>query len=252
MQTCGFGYRNRILDGVLTASAEAAGLPATNLTRPQGAPSLGWRVPGTRTSLSVRLSEPGPLRVLSLHRTNLTRNAVWTITILNGGAVVHTAQAPAGVANGQAIHIAPAEVTGDLVTLDLQDDRNPDGFLSLPLAYLGPLWQPLRNFSTQSTSALVGGVDEATALSGTEYPQPRWVQRKLTIAHQSYGAAEVPVLDALSRAGLSGGNVLFVPDPAAAAPADGALFGRLASGDLGNPFGAADRRALTFTLTERL
>lgn len=252
MENCGFGYQNRLLDGVLSADQQAERLPVSNLASPQGSAAQAWRVPATTGTLTLTLPSASPVRAFSFHRTNLTASAQVTISVRNGGTFVYTWNGLPSVANGQAVHVAPQTVAGDTVTVSVQDSANPDGFLSLPLAYVGPLWQPLRNFSTDSTSGFVGGVDEAMALSGAEYPQARWIQRKATIAHQSYGAAEAATLREISRLGLTGRNILFLPDPAAILPADEALFGRLSGGDLSNPFGAADRRALTFTLTERL
>lgn len=252
MENCGFGYQNRVLDGVLSADAQADQLPVGNLASPQGSAAVAWRVPGTTGTLTLTLPISAPLRVFSFHRTNLTAAAQGAVTVRNAGTIVHEWVGLLGMSNGQAVYIAPQAVTGDTVTITLNDASNSDGFLSLPLAYIGPLWQPVRNFSTDSTAGFASGVDEATALSGAEYPQARWIQRKASIAHQSYGTAEVQTLREICRLGTMGRNILFVPDPASDVPAQDALFGRLSGGDLSNPFGPADRRALTFTLTERL
>ncbi|MCP1271971.1 hypothetical protein NKW56_15400, partial [Acetobacter cerevisiae] len=136
----------------------------------------------------------------------------------------------------------------------ITDTANPDGFLSIPLAYAGPIWQPVRNYSTESTVDRVLGQDSATTLGGAEFVSARWYQRKLSIAHQSYGNADTAVLDQILRTAATGQNILFLPDPSAAPDVlvARALFGGLSGSDLSNPFGAADRHALTLTLTERL
>jgi len=252
MENCGIGYQNLILSGDLSADSALATLPVENLTSPQGSASYAWRVPGTSSTLTLGLSQARPVRVVSLHRTNLTAAAFWRIVLSHGGTVLHdqtSAMAPSG---GQAVCMLPAGLTADTVAVTITDSGNPDGYLSIPLAYVGPLWQPLRNFSTDSTSGFNLGVDEVTALSGAEFPQTRWIQRKASIAHQSYGAAETVLLGEIQNVAARGENILFVPDPSAGSPQDDALFGRLSGGDIGNPFGPADRRSWAFNLTERL
>lgn len=134
----------------------------------------------------------------------------------------------------QAVCVLPAELSCDVVAITIADPGNPDGYLSIPLAYVGPLWQPVRNFSTDSSSGFNLGVDEVTALSGAEFPQMRWIQRKASIAHQSYGAAETAILREIQRVAAVGENILFLPDPGAASQEE-AIFGRLSGGDIGNP-----------------
>jgi len=252
MENCGLGAENQVLLAQLTASAAVATLPAGNLTSQQGSASYAWRVPATEATLTLDFASVAPVRAVSVHRTNLMPAASWTVTCLNGDAVVWSQSGAMNVVSGQALCILPPGISGNRVTIAISDPGNPDGFLSIPLMYVGDLWQPVRNFSTDSTSSFALGVDEATALSGAEFPQHRWTQRKLSIAHQSYGAAEVAVLQQIQRVAATGQNILFVPDPASSRANVESLFGRLSGGEIGNPFGAADRRSWTFTQTERL
>lgn len=252
MENCGIGYQNLILSGDLSADISVAALPVQNLTSPQGSPAYAWRAPGTTATLTVRLSQAQLVRVVSLHRTNLTEAASWRIVLSDDGAVVHDQTAGMSLAGGQAVCVLPEGLAADTVEITIMDAANSDGHLSIPLSYVGPLWQPLRNFSTDSTSGINLGVDEVTALSGAEFPQMRWIQRKLSIAHQSYGAAEMVILSEIQRVAARGENILFLPDPSAGSPQDDALYGRLSGGDIGNPYGPADRRSWTFSLTERL
>ena len=251
MENCGLGYQNAVLSAVLSADSAAARLPVTNLTSPQGNPAYAWRSEATTATLSVALSQRGGVRVISVHRTNLTAQASWRIVVSSAGTVLHDTTQPMTVVAGQAVCVLPADLSCDGVAITIADPGNPDGYLSVPLAYVGPLWQPVRNFSTDSSSGFNLGVDEVTALSGAEFPQMRWIQRKASIAHQSYGAAEAAILREIQRVAAVGENILFLPDPEAASQEE-ALFGRLSGGDIGNPYGPADRRSWTFTQTERL
>lgn len=253
MQICGFGWENRVLDATLTADAQVARLPVSNLRNQQGAASLGWRVPRTTAGLTVAWSGASPIRAVSFHRTNLTAGATWSVTVYNGATGVWSASG-GPVVGGQILAVAPATVTGDSARITVNDPENPDGWLDLPLAYVGPLWQPARNFSTDSTVGRALGQDSLTSLAGTEFVEARWYQRTASIAHQSLGDADAAVLDQILRAAATGQNILFLPDPGADATtlAEQALFGRLSGGDLSNPFGAADRHSITLTMTERL
>lgn len=252
MQNCGIGYSNLVLSARLSASAEAALLPVANLKSQQGADAYAWRVPALTATLTLDLAAPSAVRVVSVHRANLTGKASVTLTASLNGTVVWSGSPVLRISSGQAIAQLPASVTVSQVQVTFSDPQNTDGYLSIPLLYIGDLWQPVRNFSTSSTSSFGLGVDEVTALSGSEYPAFRWIRRTLSIAHQSYGAAEVPTLQSIQRIAATGTNILFLPDPDADTLAADAVFGRLSGGEIGNPFGAADRRSWQFTLTERL
>lgn len=254
MQNCGFGWENRVLDAAISVSGEVPGLPGTNLRNQHGAASLGWRVPSTGAGLALALSGAAPIRAISLHRTNLSATATWHMELSAGGQVVYTWSGSAAVAGGQCVHVLPAGIAADVINVGVDDPKNPDGFLSIPLAFAGPLWQPARNYSTDSTENLTVGQQSTTTLSGGEFVDARYVQRGLSIAHQSYGDADAVVLRQIQRTAATGQNILFIPDPDSDPPAlaETALFGRLSGGDLSNPFGPADRHAQTLTLTERL
>ena len=253
MKNCGFGWENRVLQGQLNASAQSDSLPVLNLTNHQGSSSFAWRIPSTTATLTIACSSQVSWQAFSVHRTNLSASAVLNVSVQAAGQTVWS-QSTTGALLGQILLIAPAPVLGDTAVLSVSDPENPDGFLSVPLAYAGPLFQPARNFSSSSTSGRTLGQTTLTALSGAEFVEARWVQRHLEIVHQSLGDADLAALDPMiASAGLDQ-NVLFVPDPSAAAMTlnRAALYGRLSAGDLSNPFGAADRHSQTFTFTERL
>ncbi|MBF0858399.1 hypothetical protein HKD24_04105 [Gluconobacter sp. LMG 31484] len=257
MENCGFGWQNYLLSATLTGNGVSS-LPVSNLQNQQGAASLAWRITGEGSGWSAdftaRFPSVLPIRVISLHRTNLSSKALWRIQVHNDTTVVFDQNMPCHVSNGQCLFVLPAEVAGNTVEITVWNVSNPDGFISLPLAYVGPLWQPQRNYASSSTESLTLGQQSTTMLNGAEFVDARYVQRGLSIVHESYGDADVTVLRQIQQAAASGQNILFLPDPSQA-PADlasQAVFGRLAGGDLSNPYGPTDRHAQTFTLTERL
>lgn len=252
MKICAFGYRNLVLLGTLSADQAVAGLPVSNLRLPQGAASLGWRSPVLTATLTLTLSQVETVRGVSVHRTNLSAQASWTVVVSRAGSEQVRTSQPCQTLNGQALLILPSDVTGDTVQVTLEDPGNPDGYLSIPLCFIGALWQPVRNYSTSSTSGWDYGIDETTSLSGEEFPQARWSRRKLSIAHQSLGDTDLPAVRAMASVSSQGGNILFLPDPDLVPLSETALFGRVSLSDISNPFGPADRHAVTFSLTERL
>ncbi|WP_338332159.1 hypothetical protein [Acetobacter sp. LMG 32666] len=253
MENCGFGWQNRVLDAALVASAQSDALPVDNLRNPSGAASLGWRCPRNTAVLTLTLPQAETFRVFSLHRTNCMPTATLAISAALGADMVWSGQTQ-GCINGQIVLVAPAEMRADTVTFTLTDQDNTDGFLSIPLAYAGPIWQPVRNYSTESTSGRNLGTDSTTSLSGVLFTENRWIQRTLKIAHQSLGDADAGQIEQILRASAAGQNTLFLPVPDAGPEslAQKALLGRLTGDDVSNPFGVADRHSVTLTLTESL
>lgn len=253
MENCGFGWQNRVLDATLAASAQADALPVDNLRNASGAASLGWRCPRSTGLLTLRLTQAGLFRAFSLHRTNLTPTATLTVVASMAGQQIWQGQTQ-GCANGQIVLVTPTVVQADTVVFTINDDANPDVFLSIPQAYAGPIWQPVRNYSTESTAGRNLGSDSTTSLGGTQFTENRWFQRSLKIAHQSLGDAEADQIEQILRMSAAGQNTLFLPVPDAppAALAQKAVFGILTGDDITNPFGVADRHSTTLTIMESL
>lgn len=250
---CAFGYDNAVPSASLTATSEIATMPVTNLASAQGAPAYAWRSPATTATVTIRPGYRRAWRAFSLHRTNLTTEALWRVVVLQGSAAVYDSGLIAtALDQGQCVLALPAEAQGDAVAISIADPRNPDGYLSIALAYAGGLWQPQRNMSWQGSEGTDGAIDEATSLSGVEYPQFRWSRRTVSIDHESLGAEELPIVRAIGAAGWAGSNVLFVPDPSGGTINSDAIFGRLTPSDIGNPAQGANRRSTKMTIKERL
>ncbi|WP_336947500.1 hypothetical protein [Asaia sp. HN010] len=250
---CAFGYDNVFLYARLEAASAMPDLPVGNIATPQGAPATAWRSPGGTASVSL---EPGGMvdwRCFSLHRTNLTATAQWSVKIWRGATLAHdSGLLAADVRDGQAVMTFDTAVQGNRVTILIADAQNPDGFLSIPLAYAGPLWQSQRNMAWSSGESAESGADTITSLSGVEYVTLRWQRRVLRIEHQSLGTEELPQIRAMLALGRTGANILFVPDPGAGTRSGDAVFGRIEAGEITSSAGAANRRALTLTIRERL
>lgn len=250
---CALGAQNALMDATLQGNAQVPGLPISNLQTDQGAPSTAWRVAGTEAYLIARLPRPATCQGFSFHRTNLTAQARYSLVARLGEAlVVVTGGQTTDTVGGQFLVVFPNEVAIDRLDISISDPGNPDGFLSFPLAYLGPLWQPERNMSWEGNESRQATIDETTSLSGVEYPTLRYRQRVLSIDHQSLGADELPMIRAIESTAATGRNILFVPDLSADNRNSAMIFGRLTPGDISCPAGAADRRATTMTMKERL
>ena len=95
------------------------------------------------------------------------------------------------MAGGQSLVCAPEAVLGDSVRLSLSDPANPDGWMDIPLAYIGPLWQPARNSSTQSTAGGTLGAGTITALGGAGLLTPPGDHRTPSLTPQRPDARRV-------------------------------------------------------------
>lgn len=256
---CAFGYRNRFKAAALHGSGGWNALPVSNLALDQGAASLAWRTQASAAWFTLQ-DTVQTWQVISLHRTNLTQKATWAIEIRLGDTVVWSlgsqwAQVPCAVQNGQLVALIPLGVQGDSLHLWFEDPDNPDGFVSIGLAYAGELWQPVRNMSWAFTETLSAGTTETTSLSGVEFPETLWRRRDMTVTHQSLDSTDLPSVRALVAVCQTGSNVLFLANPIGPDPyglASCILFGRAAPSDIAFPYQAADRRSLTLTLKERL
>ncbi|GBQ14714.1 hypothetical protein [Swaminathania salitolerans] len=250
---CAFGWENAFVTGRLSASAAHADLPVGNLATPQGAPATAWRAPGRTASVTLHPGAMTAWDCVSLHRTNLTATARWSVRIWRGATLVHdSGLLAADTREGQSVMVLDTPVTGDRMTLLVADAANPDGFLSLPLAYAGPLWRPQRNMAWTGGESAESDADTVTSLSGAEYVTLRWQRRVIRIEHRSLGIEELPRIRHMLAQARSGANILFIPDPGAATRSGDAVFGRCEAGEITASAGAANRRAITLTMRERL
>lgn len=94
----------------------------------------------------------------------------------------------------------------------------PESYIAIALAYVGPIWQPVRNMGTKSTTGLNAGQTINTGMAGAEFVTTGYMRRKASMDHESLDLADVPVLEQIVYQAACGTNVLFLPDPVADAP----------------------------------
>jgi hypothetical protein len=261
MTTLLLGWINRAKTGTLTASAAASGLGADQVANDQGATSAAWRTPAGTTTAHLQIDAGGAVawRLLSIHRTNLTPAATlrWR---LSGDAGFSTALYDSGTLSaqvaagyGQAVHVLTAEVTARYLRLDIADATNPQGFLSVPLLFAGPAWQPAIQWSADSAEGAVTDLSVPVTRGGQEWPELRWRKRRRGVVMPWVAREDRwPQLGEFERAAASGGNILLVPSPAGDLARE-PIFGPAAIEGVGYAGEAAYRfRTTRFSVTERL
>jgi hypothetical protein len=265
------GWDNYAKVALLSTGSAEANLGASNLASDQGSPSVAWQTlsgvlqDGDGAWLVIDMGSPVPWRVFGLFRTNLTPQCQvrWRVgatlsagRIADGSPAYDSGWISANIAPGyqQSIVIANNTASGRYCELDLSDTGNPDGFLNIPLAYAGPVFQPLSGITYASTVGRDDQTIELVTRGGQEYPLLLWTRRHWQIAMDGIRVGEVwNSIGELDRAARAGGNILFVPDFASGYVQQEAVFGRLKmTADVSFPYQAADRRAARFTITERL
>ena len=223
----------------------AAGLPSAQLPD-----TLAF---GGGPNAAVFLSEVRlyPARLSQAQIQALANNGA-TVT---GAAAFDSGTVPAGVAAGfgQSLVIAAIEAAGRVAQLDVSDPGNPDGFLNIPLAYAGPVLQPLRNYDYSSAEGQTEQSTKKVSRSGGVTKRTDWIKRVFELSLSGIRAVEKPQFLALDRFGRQGGNVLLVPDPASATRAQEAIFGEFEpQGNIGYPLQTPEARSYRATVTERL
>jgi hypothetical protein len=262
-----FGWTNRVTTGALSVVSAAANMGAGNLQDDQCSSDSAWQTPsGTVTGAWLVIdsgSTSSTWRAFGLFRTNLTAAATvrWKVgNTLTTGRVsspsYDSGTVNAGVAAGylQSLVIPTADQTGRYCEVQIDDSGNPDGFISVPGVFAGPLFLPAVSAGFASTFGRTDRTDEVVTQGGQEFPINRSISRVQSVALAGVTVAEtwasVMELDRIARAG---GNVLFAPDVTSTTLAREAVFGRLRNASaVSYPYGSSDRRAWSATVTERL
>jgi hypothetical protein len=169
--------------------------------------------------------------------------------VINAGVAVAN-----GVGYQQSVVALSAAVTGEFARLDVSDPSNPDGYLSIPLVYAGPVFCPMTNFDFSGGQGRADGTTETVTRGGQEFPLTTFVRRTADVSFQGIRTSEawtqIMQLDAIAR---KNANILWIPTPNGPYQAQEAIFGRVkANGSMTWPYQGADRRAYKFQITERL
>jgi hypothetical protein len=155
---------------------------------------------------------------------------------------------------GQSFTFASAYATGRYCRCDINDSLNPDGRISVGLAFAGPIWQPAINMSADSCTGVDAQVDEVITRGGQEYPQYRYERRRWDIGLEYIASSEVWTQAAeIHRAARHGANILFSPDPSSGYAEREVTFGRAQSlSDFQYSNQITDYRSWRLRVTERL
>lgn len=251
-----FGGRlqvNALSASTVTSWAATSNGPLTRL----GVGGASWSGGGGGASTGVSL-----MRRFTLHANAaltlgqlLALSTTWS-TVDTSALAYDSGVVAAGVVAGygQSVTVAPADVAGSCCRVDIVDTTNPDGFLNIPLAYAGPVWQPTYNVSPGTTQGRDDSTSEFRSRGGQEYPTLFYQARRAELDFVGITNAEVwPKVDALDQAARAGGNILYVPDPSSSDKGRGTILGRFkARTDLSYTAGGPSRRSWRATITERL
>lgn len=261
MANFALAWPNRFLYGSLTASSSEAALGVTNLANDSGSADQGWQSPDTTAWVNLQLSAVDTFQAFGVFRTNLSSGAsirwrVWSGTSVQNAPVYDSTQVPANVAASycQSVLFLPSPVTGQMVQVDISDPSNPDGFLNVPLAYAGPVWQAARNFDPNSSTGRTVQSTKTVTRGGGVVIRNDWVKRTFTLSLSGIRAAEVwsKVMDADLYA-RRGNNLLFIPDPADPQINLTAIFGEVEpQSEVTYPNRVIEARGWKANITERL
>lgn len=241
-----------------SATSTETGLPVENTINDIGAPSTGWQsAAGTTTAtLTYTLDDPGSsVRVIALFRTNLTDQAQITATITLSSVETWTYTLAGPVTGyGQVIFIPTTAQSADSVAIEIEDAGNPDGYLNVPLVFIGSAWLPTWPVSPASADNWAPEVNRQVTRGGQVYQtslsNPRTFAFEFGAVDPSETYAAAREIGRLASLGI---NVLFIPNAEGAYVKQDAIFGIVSGvkpyGYLPGPGGV---RTWGATITERL
>lgn len=246
------GWQNAISTAALSGDASTySGFPASNLALDLGGNAYAWRTGTGGSSFTATLAAAVAVRVISLHRTNLTAAATWRVQMSKAGASVYdSGVVPAGVSLGQCLIVLAAAITADSLTVTVTDPANPQAYLSIPFAYAGPVFAPSRQYTNDATFGGKAQVDSYTSRSGNVFSQFRWRARTTKLPWQNFLPTEMLTVEAINAYADTDRNLLIVPRPDALTSGPFPIFGTVSVDDRGIVLGGYRSSALT--ITERL
>lgn len=255
--TSAIGHTNLVKTATISATSEETYLPATNVAGDIGAASMGWQTLATVTTatLTITMDTPGSyVSAIGIFRTNLSATAQITITITySGGPVYSEVFTGVSAGYGQVVALMGSATLCDSITIAIVDGSNPDGFLNVPLAFAGPLFEATYPIMQDATYGRQTATAELISRGGSEFPRFLHDKRfwKFQIAATDTEAFEnVAEIDRLARLGS---NILFVPDTASDYLQQEAIFGRLRETlDINFALGAVKTRSWGGMVTERI
>lgn len=242
----------------IVATSSETLMPATNMINDIGAPSTGWQTAAgvTTATLTFTLSDPGvPIRVIALFCTNLSITAQITATITLSSVETWTQTlAGPGVGYGQVVFVTTDLENADSVEIVIEDTDNPDGFINVPLVFIGPAWLPMWNASPKSGDGWQPETNMIRTRGGQIYPtllsNPRFVSFEFEALDPDETQAYAREIGRLHGIGT---NVLFIMDAEGSNIKRDAVFGLMSNP---KPYGflpgLTGVRTWGATITERL
>lgn len=248
------GYQNNVMAAAITVSAADPGLGGDQLQNDQGSAATAWQTQGTSGAILLTCGADVTWQLFGLFRTNLTPAAVCTWYVIDGVAGVEVGlSSPVTAGFGQTILMAPLAYTGERMQVNISDPTNPDGFLNIPLMYAGPAFQPVRNYSWDSSPNRIGQVGKSLTRAGGTIIRPDWTKRTFDLSLSAITAGDLPQFQAAELYARQGNNVLFVPNPEASSIGVDAIYGEMESASgFTYPHQSTQARGWRATITERL
>lgn len=237
-QRAQYSFYNRADAASLSGGSWLAGAPLANLQ--QRLLSLRARS-SNATEASTRIdvdlgTSAQPVRLVAFTAHNLSLDATWRITAgtSSGGSDVYdsgtvqvwpriylpedlpyesenwfTGQATAADVEGYTpplLHIAPAHYRARYWRIQISDTSNAAGYVELARLWLGPLWQPLRNYAYGTSLVWEPRSISEQSLGGVLYFDGRAPVRVLRLRLPMLTSSEAwgELLDAQRRLGTTG------------------------------------------------
>lgn len=250
------GVINPLTTGVVTASSNASGFPCTAIQSQSGSSLEAWQTTSDSAQwLRCDLGAICQIDCFGLFRTNLSSAATIRARIFSDSgfatAIYDSTTVPANPVFGQTILLGGT--TGRYIQIDLNDASNSDGFINVPLGFVGPLAQFAIGYSPQSAlSSKTGNFSNVTHWGNASVSQ-YWTARIWNVNLTGIRDAEWPSLQDMDIASRMGKNMLFIPDVTANVVNRESVFG-ICQFNQGIGFSGMshDLRTAGFQITERL
>jgi len=226
------GWENLVQASGVTffTTSAAAGLPGSNVATDQGAPSAAWQTAAghcTAMAIVIGALPAAAIAAVGIFRTNQTAAATYTITLFSGGSggTPVWVSSPTGPPNGYGQVVVPmsqgtppsATVSGaDTLEIAIFDPTNPDGFLNVPLVWIGPAWNPFYDITPASIPSRVEARSDEVSRGGSVYPNLFWDARTWDVALTVTDAEMFTQADNLDQKCRDDRNVLFIRDQTSA------------------------------------
>lgn len=251
------GWVNIIKDATITATSYETTMPPESVAGDLGASAMAWQtLPGVTTAvLTIVPSTAGSLvRAISLHRTNLTYLAQIAVEAKYLGATVFSQIVTGpGVGFGQVVILFSASTYVDTITIAISDPSNTDGFVNVPLMFVGDMWEPTYPLANGSGYGRDRAQDVRRTRGGQKIITPLYDARYFRFDMKAVTDDEAwNFLGEIDRYANTGINYLFVPHSTSTDVAREAIFGTLEVSEITWGSGAVKVRSADGKFTERL